>query len=325
MSDCEFHSCLREYMESFVALRRMSGTDYQSQTKLLKYFDNFLRKENLRATFLSQGIVDSYLSSISHLSPRSQQNRLSVIRQFCCHLSLFESHCYIPELRSIKNISSTSYMPFIFSKDQVRRLLATCSSLLPENSLRPYTYRMLFGLLYTTGLRVREALFLDIHDLHLESNRLYVRKGKFSKQRWVPLSTSTCSMLIKYLAIRQNTLAITPDAPLFINLKFKRLNYSNVNYTFNCLLNQCNITESKTSKPVIYSFRHSFATHRLLEWYQDGKDINSRLPALATYMGHVDIRSTQAYLHATAELLEQTNQKFLAYFRQNIVKGSEHE
>jgi integrase len=60
----------------------------------------------------------------------------------------------------------------------------------------------------------------------------------------------------------------------------------------------------------------------LLEWYRDGQDINARLPALATYMGHVSISSTQIYIQATPELHEYTNQRIIEYVRRNkITKG----
>jgi site-specific recombinase XerD len=67
-----------------------------------------------------------------------------------------------------------------------------------------------------------------------------------------------------------------------------------------------------------HDLRHSFAVHRLLAWYRDGKDINSRLAWLATYMGHVDIRSTQVYLQATNELLEQVSDRFHRYYSQHV-------
>ena len=68
----------------------------------------------------------------------------------------------------------------------------------------------------------------------------------------------------------------------------------------------------------LHDLRHSFAVHRLLAWYRDGRDINARLPWLATYMGHVDIRSTQVYLQPTTELLEQVNGRFHRYYSQHI-------
>jgi hypothetical protein len=62
----------------------------------------------------------------------------------------------------------------------------------------------------------------------------------------------------------------------------------------------------------------TFAVHRLLAWYQKGQDVNALLPALATYMGHVDIKSTRVYLQPTAELLEQVNQRFRNHYLKNI-------
>lgn len=58
--------------------------------------------------------------------------------------------------------------------------------------------------------------------------------------------------------------------------------------------------------------------HRLLEWYRDGGDVNARLPMLATYMGHVDISSTQVYLQPTEELLDHVNSRFHRHYIENV-------
>lgn len=58
--------------------------------------------------------------------------------------------------------------------------------------------------------------------------------------------------------------------------------------------------------------------YRLLAWYRDGLDINARLPMLATYMGHVDMQSTQVYLRPTAELLGQVNDRFHGHYLRTI-------
>jgi site-specific recombinase XerD len=69
--------------------------------------------------------------------------------------------------------------------------------------------------------------------------------------------------------------------------------------------------------------RHTFAVHRLLAWYQDGEDVNARLPALATYMGHVKINSTQIYLQATAELLGEVDRRFHDHYLHHVaLKGN---
>ncbi len=69
--------------------------------------------------------------------------------------------------------------------------------------------------------------------------------------------------------------------------------------------------------------RHTFAVHRLLAWYRDGQDVNARLPWLATYLGHVDIHSTQVYLQATAELLEEVDRRFYHHYLQHIKSPGE--
>ena len=109
---------------------------------------------------------------------------------------------------------------------------------------------------------------------------------------------------------------------VLILVKFLLGKYS----AFISVLKQSKIPKNKASGPRIHDFRHSFAVHRLLEWYRDGKDINARLPALATYMGHVEIGSTQIYIQAIPELLQETYQRSLNYFRQHIIKtGGQYE
>ena len=70
----------------------------------------------------------------------------------------------------------------------------------------------------------------------------------------------------------------------------------------------------------MHDLRHSYACNRLLLWYREGKDVQALLPALATYLGHVNVTSTQVYLRATAELLEEAGERFLENFRKNVLK-----
>jgi integrase len=56
--------------------------------------------------------------------------------------------------------------------------------------------------------------------------------------------------------------------------------------------------------------RHAFVTNRMLAWYREGVDAQSRLPYLATYLGHKNINSTLVYLTITQELLQQACKRF---------------
>ena len=317
MQTIELHSWLSKQIGRFIELRRLSGTDYSSQTRLLGYFDSFLVKQHPNESSITRHIIDDYLLSLSHLRPRVQFNRFCVVRQVCKYIAQTDPYCYVPG--SMKCVTSSKvFHPYIFSEQEIENLLSAASTLLPPESLRPHTYQTLFGLLYTTGIRIGEAFSLALKDFHAEQDLLYIAEGKFRKARWIPLHPSTSQILNQYVERRLRAIPSVPDSPLFINLRTHRLCHCTVYQTFRQLLEKCGIPHHKHSGPRIHDLRHTFAMHRLLAWYQDKQDINVMLPALAAYMGHVNAGSTHIYLHPTAELLEQVNNRFHDHYLNNL-------
>ena len=212
-------------------------------------------------------------------------------------------------------------IPHIYTKDEIKALLKAARDLPPSGSLKPRTYSTLFGLLYTTGLRCGEAFALNLGDVDLRQKLLLVRKGKFGKSRWVPISPSTSVALQCYIEERSCVAAAAAEDPLFLTLSGRRLYHTNVDLAFRQVLTRCGLRGGKGCPgPRMHDLRHTFACTRLLKWYREGKDVQLLLPALATYLGHVKVSSTQVYLRATAELLEEANQRFLKNFRQNILE-----
>ena len=313
----EFHSPLGSHIRNFISLRQLSGTDYQSQALLLSYFDRFLYEEQYEDPHITREIIDRYLQSLSHLTPRVQSNRLCVVRQLCQYLCRASPLTYIPE--SIRSIpSQAAHQPYIYSQAEIGALLVAASRLPPPGSLRPFTYQILFGLLYSTGIRIGEALSLNLEDFLSAEKRLYIAEGKFRKARWLPLSASTTLALQEYVDRRRRIRPRSSDSPLLLNQRSRRLCYVTVNHTFQQLLTHCSIHRDQHGAPRIHDLRHTFAVHRLLAWYRDGQDVNARLPWLATYMGHVSIHSTQVYLRATPELTEEVAGRFHNYYCQQI-------
>jgi site-specific recombinase XerD len=317
MSLGKLHSCLAVEIQNFIHLRRLSGTDYQSQAQLLGYFDRFLFEQQISGPPLTREITDDYLLGLSHLAPRSRSNRFCVVRQLCQYLARNNPRGYVPE--PLKVIPSQgAHPPYIYGHSEIHALLTAASKLPPSNSLRPHTYRTLLGLLYSTGIRIGEALALNQEDFQEAEQRLYIAQGKFRKARWVALSASTSQALQQYLHKRLKIKPRSPDSPLLLNQRSSRLHHSTVHHTFQSLLRQCGIHHNPLTGPRIHDLRHTFAVQRLLAWYRDGQDINARLPWLATYMGHVDIHSTQVYLQATPELIAQVNRRFYHHYLHRV-------
>ena len=321
MSTWTFSSCLAPQIETFINLRRISnGTDYRSQTESLKHFDRFLVAHGIQQARMTREICDHYQDSLSSLAPSSRTNRFCVVRLLCEYLARTDPVSYIPERLPW---SGSSHRPYIFRHEQVIVLLTAASRLPPPGSLRPHTVGTLLGLLYTTGIRIGEACALNIEHFIPDERKLYIAKGRFGKSRWIVLSASTTGALRRYLDRRKDEGANVPDAPLLLNQRRRRLCPSLVQNTFNKLLEECKIQWVRGIGPRVHDIRHTFAVHRLLAWYRDGEDINARLPALATYMGHVKISSTRVYLQPTAELLGEVDRRFHDHYLNHIApKGN---
>jgi integrase/recombinase XerD len=65
--------------------------------------------------------------------------------------------------------------------------------------------------------------------------------------------------------------------------------------------------------PRIHDLRHTAAVHRVITWYRAGRNVQCLLPRLATYLGHIDVKSTQRYLHMTPDLLQEASERFASY------------
>lgn len=316
-----FKSVLANQMQEFVQARQLSGTDYRSQAQLLKLFDQFLVQEQVQQTKLNATIYQHYLSQCSHLSERSLLNRISVIRQFYRFLAQTGQSSFSPEpIVNKKNYEV--YVPTIFTLPELKCLFAQAKTLPPHNpSIRAKTFYTLLGLLYTTGIRIGEALALNLEDYSNQTQRIHIRQGKFRKARWLCLKASTCELLDNYLRERLQWASYTLQSPFFISLRKNRLSYSAASVTFRTVLKACHW--GKQHSPHLHDLRHTFAVHRLTQWYQQGIDINACLPALATYLGHVDIAATQVYLHTTPQLLALVSDNFHQWFQERVINGEQ--
>jgi len=66
--------------------------------------------------------------------------------------------------------------------------------------------------------------------------------------------------------------------------------------------------------PRLHDLRHTYAVHRMLLWYEQRADLNAKLPLLATYLGHVNLSSSQYYLRLTEDLLSAVTSRYQARF-----------
>jgi len=137
---------------------------------------------------------------------------------------------------------------------------------------------------------------------------LHVAKGKFGKERLVPIDPSTLAALTDYLAVRQRQATGSETAPLFLAAPGTGMTRDQLYGDFRRLCRHCDIWGEPP--PRLHDLRHNYACRRLALWRQDGRDINALLPVLATAMGHVNILATQRYLHLDAVALQDAAARF---------------
>jgi integrase len=159
-------------------------------------------------------------------------------------------------------------------------------------------------------MRISELLALDRDAVDLQEGLLTIRQTKFRKSRCLPLHATTQQALLGYGLRRDHIYPIPKSPSFFVSEKGIRLTQWAVRATFIQLSRQIGLRGLTDSHgPRLHDFRHRFAVQTLIRWYQEGVDVDRRLPELSTYLGHVKVSDTYWYLSATPELLELATQR----------------
>lgn len=308
-----FRCFLAPRFESFVAYKRVTGCRYQAGERHLADFDNFIAERwQCGCDSITREMVSAYACARNHLKPQTLKAHLIHVRDFCTYLLRYYPQTFIPD-KYFYPARVQRYKPFIFREEDVEKLLSATSILhAPLWPLRADTIRTLIVLLYTSGLRPGEALRLKCGDVDLEQGTIVVRETKFYKTRLLPLSAETWDGLKQYDVLKERLIGRSEnDHPFFISKRKGMYDISTVDKFFRTLVVEAKIrvTPGRCS-PRIYDLRHSFAVGRLLLWYREDADVQKKLSYLSTYMGHVNLASTQVYLTATPELLHEVNTRF---------------
>ena len=207
-------------------------------------------------------------------------------------------------------------IPYIYSRAELHCLLQAAQKESHWCKLEPATLRALLLLLYGAGLRISEALRLTLTDADLEQRLLIIRETKFYKTRLVPLGADLSQALTIYLDARFKAQHPSPpEAFLLLTRHSLPVSVQLAEDMFKRLCRKVGVRRKDASRfvPRLHDLRHTFAVHRLTACYRDGGDVQRLLPQLATYLGHVDIDSTQRYLTLTPELLSQASNRFEQY------------
>jgi integrase len=242
------------------------------------------------------------------LLPQSRAVRLRVVRQFCLHRRRTFPDAFVPDRirhRWLWPERVPRRVPFIFTKEQVRNLLGAALALPegPNDSSRPRSFFTLLLLLYAAGLRLGEAVRLRVGDVDFAAGTLLIRETKFFKTRLAPVAPDVLHQLrLHVLALHLPRTPARAEQPLFQH-DGRAYSIVTAGATGRQLLRAIDLKPARGRVGPL-------AVHRIARWYAEGVDVQSRLPSLATYMGHMSIDSTQYYATVTAEILEHAGRRY---------------
>ncbi|WP_433192219.1 tyrosine-type recombinase/integrase [Nocardia sp. CA-107356] len=295
----ELHARVDEYLR----IRRGLGFKLDDHARLLPAFITHLER-----TGASMPTVEAALDWATEpqgVQPFRWKQRLTVVRGFLRWLHGIDPAVPVPP-RDLLAYRRRRPTPYVMSADDITALLDTAAR--RPRPLSAATYYTLFGLLAVTGMRVGEAVGLDIDDVDLDAAVITIRQTKYRKQRRIPVHATTVAALRDYTQVRRRLCPRPAARCFFVSSRAGRITTRRANAMFARIVAAAGLPPHNEALPRVHDLRHSFTVATLIDWYRDDADVAARMPSLSAYLGHVGPSSTYWYLQATPELLAMAGQ-----------------
>ncbi|WP_316157456.1 tyrosine-type recombinase/integrase [Cupriavidus sp. BIC8F] len=305
-------------VERYLNQRRRLGFELSFTGQQLMRFARYADARWHRGPLTLKLQLDWAREHVKRTGPVTWARRLEVVRPFAAYYRQFQPDTEIPDLHTF-GPGHRRLAPHIYTRQEVCDLLEQAGRLPPLDGLRPATYRTLFGLIATVGLRLSEALNLRDGDVDLRRACLTVRHTKFNKSRCLPLHSSAVQALNEYRQLRDRRVETRADMPFFVSQSGCALPKRTVQDVFVQLRRQLAWqARGDYPHPRIQDLRHSFAVARLLRWYETGETVDHAVLWLCTYLGHASISDTYWYLSGTPELMRVVGAKFECFALEEV-------
>ncbi len=186
---------LSELTQRYVTFKQSLGLSFRSETGVLKAFCRVMGEMDIVDVPPSR--VLAYLAGSGPLTS-FWHTKFRVLQGFY-RFAIGRGYVAVSPLPTILPTCPPHQPPYIYTTEEVRRLLtATEQFMTPLSPLQAMTFRTLLLVLYSTGVRISEALALTLADVQLADSLLLVRQSKFGKTRWVPTGGQLTAQLHDY-------------------------------------------------------------------------------------------------------------------------------
>jgi len=317
----------KEHFEGFIRYKVASGLKYDDPIRyVLRVLNSRLNRMGLQEARIDRCVVEALAERLPSESVRTQYKRCTLLREFARYLVRIGIDAYILPYDYAPHLDD-SFSPYIFSPDEMKSIFDEADNLPRFGRSQHYhlVYPVLVRLLYSSGLRVSEALHLRIKDVNLENGTLYIDKGKGAKSRVVPMNRSMTQVCRQYLGKRFGE--AIPDGDTF----FLQANDGNCYHrnSVRCIIKK--IYERAGAPrlvnglyPRVHDLRHTFCMHSMMKMQESGMDLYCTLPLLSQYVGHKGLKETELYLRLPSISYGEVAESLQAVTA-NMFPGVHHE
>lgn len=227
MNDWSMQTAVQSYLDE----RKRLGFELKDAGTALMRFARFADARQHRKPLKLEIQLEWAREHVIRTSTITAARRLELIRPFATYYRQFEPDTEVPPPH-ILGPSHRRLAPHIYTDRKICDLMAQARKLKPQGSLRPLVYETLFGLIAATGMRISEALKLQLADLDLTQEILVVRQTKFNKSRCLPLHESVVTALRTYLDALAKFVVCSKESPVFCTRVGQPLSASTVHSVF---------------------------------------------------------------------------------------------
>jgi integrase/recombinase XerD len=275
-----------ESLVRFAETMKLRSLAEATRDEYLRFVRKLAARHGGDPATLDEAAVRAHLLRLKdehHYSPSSMRTAVAAMRAYY-GLHLGRDWKLFDLVRS----PSAQKLPVVLTRAEVARLFAT---------VREPRFRTLFRLIYACGLRISEAVTLEVQDLR-EPGRVHIREAKGNKERYVPLPPAMLAELRAFWKTHRHPRWLFPgvgrgwrEQPAQVAQLGRAVEPLGVGSVQHCL----RLTRAQAGLPqetVVHTLRHSYATHLLEE------GVSIRL--ISAYLGHSSLETTLIYTHLTA-------------------------
>ena len=310
----DFERPFKEELVSFINHERSLGYDYGKST--------IYRLSQMNRFLIEQGVTDVRIPKSAFLrwiQLRDKESTLNQEKRYCAihGFARFLISRRYPDVYDSENhvLPRSKFTPYIYTEDEISRMFYCADRYTPENKPAIYDNSrlmpVLLRLLYSTGMRISEALSLRMSDLDAGKGVISLLDGKNHVGKKIVVSSSMKRVLECYLRTER---LCSINEYLFHGYDGRVYTSETARRTFHRILDEAGILRRPSGKyPRLHDFRHLFAIKALEQMVENGYDLYTSLPILCKYLGHKSILETEYYIRLTQSRYKQLTQASSEY------------